>query len=330
MSLMDENEVSVNSNGGTELTKRLVGKYVPEDLVDDFQIIPSRIRELKEDKIRIYWAHDLPEDPECQKLAKEELRSKFHKIVFVSNWQMQRFVERLGIPWDNKLTVIENPIEPIEWTAKPDDVINLVYFSTPQRGLGLLVPVFKALAEKHKNIHLHVYSSFKIYGWEEADKNWEPLFDEIRNHPQMTYHGYTEHEQLREDLKKMHILAYPCTWPETFCRVLAESMSAGLFCVHSNLAALPETSGGITFMYQFDHDPQRHADVFYKYLDKAIENYQDEQMHGYLRLAKTYADTRYNVKALSNQWNILLTQLKEEYPTVESRKYPEEMFVYKS
>lgn len=330
MSFMDENEISVNANGGTELTKRLVGKHIPEDLANEFQIVPSRVRELNEEKIRIYWAHDLPEDPECKKFGDENFRNKFHKMVFVSNWQLNRFSNMLNIPYSNKLTVIENPITPIEFTDKPTDVINMVYFSTPQRGLNVLIPVFDLLAKKHPNIHLHVFSSFKIYGWEDADKQWEPLYDQIRNHPQMTYHGFVNQEELTTHLQNMHILAYPCTWPETSCRVLIESMSAGLFCVHPNIAALPETSGGITFMYQFSQDIQEHADTFYKYLEKAIENYKDNNMQGYLKLVKTYTDTRYNISALSNQWLAMLKELKEEYPTVESRKFPEKMFVYRT
>jgi glycosyltransferase involved in cell wall biosynthesis len=327
---MDENEISSNANGGTELTKRLVGQYIPEDLANEFQIVPSRVRELKEDKIRIYWAHDLPDDPECSKFTNENFRNKFHKMVFVSHWQMQQFIDKLKIPYTDKLQVIENPIKTLDRAEKPTDVINLVYFSTPQRGLNVLVPVFEALSEKHKNIHLHVFSSFKIYGWDEADAQWEPLYDKIRNHPQMTYHGYVKQEELTTHLQNMHILAYPSTWPETSCRVLIESMSAGLFCVHSNLAALPETSGGITFMYQYSQDMKEHADTFYKYLDRAIENYGVENMSGYLKLVKTYADTRYDIDALSKQWLSLLQELREKYPTVESRKFPEQMFVYKT
>lgn len=330
MSLMDENEISANANGGTELTKRLVGQHIPEDLANEFQIVPSRVRELKEDKIRIYWAHDLPEDPECKKFSDENFRNKFHKMVFVSNWQMQRFIEMLRIPWTEQLQVIENPINPIDWKDKSNDTINLVYFSTPQRGLNVLVPVFEALSNKHDNIHLHVFSSFKIYGWEDADKQWEPLYNQIRNHPKMTYHGFADQETLISKLQEMHILAYPCTWPETSCRVLIESMSAGLFCVHPNIAALPETSGGITFMYQYSQEMKEHADVFYNYLDKAIENYKDDHMRGYLKLVKTYTDTRFNINALSRQWLSLLEELKEKYPTAESRKFQDQMFVYRT
>jgi len=330
MSFIEENEVSVNANGGTELTKRLVSDMVPEDLAEHFQIIPSRVRELKEDKIRIYWAHDLPNDPECVKFADENYRNKFHKIVFVSHWQMNEFINRLGIPFDSKLHVIENPVKPIELIDKPKDKINLIYFSTPHRGLELLVPVFDELCKKYDNIHLDVFSSFKLYGWEDADQQFEELYNNIRNHPNMTYHGSVPYDELIGHVQKAHILAYPCIWPETSCRVLIEAMSAGVFCVHPNIGALPETSGGITFMYQFDQVPNQHAVTFYKYLDRAINEVTEDRIQNYLKFVKAYADSRFNLKNIGFQWTSLMMDLQHRYPDEESRKFPEEVFVYRT
>lgn len=330
MSFIEENEISSNANGGTEITKRLVSQLVPEDLASNFQIIPSRVRELKEDKIRIYWAHDLPNDPECVKFGDENYRNKFHKIVFVSNWQMNEFINRLGIPFDSKLHVIENPIKPLTLNEKPKDKVNLIYFSTPQRGLELLVPVFEELAKNHDDIHLDVFSSFKIYGWDEADSQFEHIYEAIRNHPKMTYHGYVPNEELRGYVEKAHILAYPSIWPETSCRVLTESMSAGLFCVHPNLGALPDTSGGITFMYPYDMNHNNHALTFYKYLDKAIQDVREDKVQNYLKFVKAYTDSRYNPTNIGFQWTSLMMDLNNKYPDEESRKFPGDVFVYKT
>jgi len=330
----EENEISINSNGGTELSKRSVAKFIPEELSNEFQVIASRVRELEEDKIRIYWIHDLADDPELKNLRDENYRNKFHKIVFVSHWQMNEFILKYNIPWTDQLCVIENPIVPIEPHEKPNDQINLIYFSTPQRGLEILVPVFEFLANKYSNIHLDVYSSFKIYGWEEADKQFEPLYDKIRNHPQMTYYGYAPQEELRSALLDQHILAFPSIWPETSCRVLIESMSAGLLCVHPNLAALSETSSGLTNMYQFNQDNNIHANIFLGNLEHAINliinDGDNANIKNYLNLIKAYADTRYNEPKITGQWHHLMTKLLEKYPDVESRKIPTQMFIYKT
>ena len=114
MAFVEENEISAKSQGGTEITKRSIGKNIPEELAEDFQIVPSRVRDIQEDKIRIYWVHDLAEDPELSHLKNKSSRDKFHKIIFNCNWQLNDFVTKLGIPQDDKIDIIETPFEPFE------------------------------------------------------------------------------------------------------------------------------------------------------------------------------------------------------------------------
>ena len=328
----EENEISKNAFGGTEITKRTLSKMVNNELLENFQIIPSRIRDIKENKIRIYWVHDLAEDPELNHIKNKSSRDRFHKIIFNCNWQLNDFLLRLNFESDEKIDIIETPIEPIPLIEKEKDKVNLIYFSTPQRGLEILVPVFESLAEKYKNIHLNVFSSFKIYGWDDADKQFEPMYDRIRKHPQMTYHGFAQQDVLREHIQKSHILAYPNIWKETACRTLIESMSAGLMCVHPNLAALSDTSGMLTTMYQFNSDINKHANVFFNHLEYAINNVNTENMQNYLKFVKLYADNRFNSNKIASQWETLLMALKDQYPTIESRAIPktQNMFVYKT
>jgi UDP-glucose:(glucosyl)LPS alpha-1,2-glucosyltransferase len=333
MSGFEENEISIKANGGTELVKRKLASMLPESLLEDFQIICSRTRDLDENKIRILWCHDLPEDPESKNFRDTEWRNKFHKFVFVSNWQYSRYNLIHGLPMDDKSIVLDHGITPAPASCleKPDDgKIHLVYTSTPQRGLAILVPVFEHLAETNPDIHLHVYSSFKIYGWEEADKQFEELYETIRNHPQMTYHGFTPNEQLREELNKYHIFAYPSIWTETSCIAMLEAMSAGLVCVHSNLGALPETSGGLNVMYNVNmEDVQKHAGVFAGNLQAAIRLVRDKKQDNMIAFNKVYVDNKNNVEFIKNKWEVMLNDLKAEYPDEESRKFPKEMFVYK-
>ena len=325
----DENEISVNSQGGTEMMKRGLAERLPEGLVDDFQVICSRVRDIEDDKIRVYWLHDLPHDPETKHLKDEWSRKKFHKLVFCGNWQYQQYQTILGVPYDHQCAVIETAIEPIELIEKSKDEIRLIYTSTPQRGLALLVPVFERLAEKYKNIHLDVFSSFKIYGWEEADKQFEPLYERCRNHPQITYHGYASNDVVRQYLQKAHIFAYPSIWDECNSRSLIEAMSAGCLCVHPNRAGLTDTAGGMTFMYQGSTDHNEHAQAFYYVLENAIGAVGEENMQTYLRFGKSYADSRFNWEKITRQWVDLLTSLKHQYPTPESRRLKNEpTFVY--
>jgi len=325
----EENEISIKSQGGTELTKRNIASKIPPELANEFQIICSRVRDLEDDKIRVYWLHDLPEDPELNHLKNVASRDRFHKFVFSSQWQYERFQHVLGMPFDTKSIVIETCVDPIEHKQKSKDEIRLIYTSTPQRGLNILIPVFEKLAEKYDNIHLDVFSSYKIYGWDKMDEQFEPLYEKCRNHPRIHYHSFTPNSEVREALQNAHILAYPSTWMETSCRSVIEAMSAGLLCVHPNYGALADTSGGLNFMYQGHSDITEHANIFYHALDDAIQKVNQEDVQNYLKLVKMYADSRFGTHKVAQQWQDLLQELHVKYSTVDSRKLPNvQMFNY--
>ena len=67
------------SQGGTERMFERLKKELDPKLLDKFQIICSRVREL-EDKDRVLWLHDLWNDPENNHLREEESRKKFKKL----------------------------------------------------------------------------------------------------------------------------------------------------------------------------------------------------------------------------------------------------------
>jgi UDP-glucose:(glucosyl)LPS alpha-1,2-glucosyltransferase len=333
MTAFEENDVSAKAFGGTELAKRKLAQILNSELLENFQIICSRPRELKEDKIRIFWAHDLAEDPESAKFKDKRFRDQFHKFVFISNWQMQRYQMIHGFPHDDKSIVLESGIEPVDLNLRNcnDDVIHIVYTSTPQRGLNILVAAFDNLAKTDTKIHLHIYSSFKIYGWDAADEQFESLYDIIRNHPQMTYHGFQPNDVLRNNLNDYNIFAYPSIWLETSCRSMLEAMTSGLVCVHPNYGALPETSGGLNMMYQWHSDLNRHAFLFAEELKKAITMIRNRTHLDMVNLNKQFVDTRYNIQTIKSKWEEMLNSTLQMYPTIESRKFStSNMFVYKT
>jgi len=326
MSGFEENEISLNSQGGTESVKRGLAERLDFELLKDFQIICSRVRHIEEDKIRVYWLHDLPEDPETNHLKDAYSRDRFHQLVFCGNWQYSRYQLVCGVPYNTSSIVIDTPIEPAPLVEKDFSTIRLMYTSTPQRGLNILVPVFEELAKTHKNIHLDVFSSFKIYGWEQADTQYEPIYERIRNHPQMTYHGFAPNEIVKEHLLQAHIHAYPSIWLECNSRSVIEAMSSGLLCVHPNYGGLTDTSGGMNFMYQGDQDLNKHASIFYHALDHAIKRVSTDDVQQHLRLTKLYADSRYSWDRITSIWTDLLLNLKDRYPTIESRKVQDKFY----
>lgn len=323
---VEKNEVDRNAMGGTELMKYGLYERLDQEILKPFQIIPSRVRELKDDKIKVYWLHDLPWDPESKHLENGGWK-KFDKIVYVSEWQKELYQNVYSIE-PSKGVVLKNAIVPIEAAEKPDptEEIRIIYHTTPHRGLELLVPVIESLCQVFDNIRLDVFSSFNAYGWPERDKPYQELFDRCIAHPNIEYHGYQPNDVVREYLQKAHIFAYPSIWLETSCIALMEAMSAGCLCVHPNLGALPETASQWTFQYNFHEDPQAHANIFGSSLTECIEIFKSEDrrklIKSRLAMQKQYADAFYDWNVRSFQWNHMLGALynaAEEKASVDGR-----------
>jgi UDP-glucose:(glucosyl)LPS alpha-1,2-glucosyltransferase len=308
MTAVELNELSLNARGGTELMAERLAASLPAELLSKFQIIPTRARNLDPNRIRLLWCHELPMGPEAQHLANGGWR-RYHRIVFVSHSQMQSVCATFQIPYSH-CEVMLNAIVPIPAHHKPAQGVRLAYWSMPDRGLSILVPVFAELLKKYDNITLDVYSSFDLYGWSQHDARFEPLFEQCRTHPRIAYHGAVANEILREGLREVHILAYPCILPESSCLVLMEAMSAGIVCVHPNLGGLYETAANFTAMYQFQDDMHDHAALFYGLLEQAILNLRTAATAERLAAQKAYADRFYNWQLRAGQWKMLLESLQ--------------------
>lgn len=301
-------DIAVNAKGGTELMRDALFSRMPPDLLEKFQIICSRPNKLDDSKIKVLWCHDLAEDPAVSSLKDKAYRDQFDLFVFVSNWQMEKYHSVLGIPYSSSV-VLENAIVPIDDFDKGTDKVKIIYTPTPHRGLELLYPVFDKLCEMHDNIELDVYSSFKLYGWEQRDAPYQDLFAALKSHPKINYHGSVSNQEIRQALQRAHIFAYPSIWPETSCLCLIEAMSAKCISVHPNFAALPETSGGLTMMYQWDEDPVSHVNKFAASLSAAIKIAHTTEVKPILEYVKTYADYKYGWDRRAAAWQSILSNL---------------------
>jgi len=300
----------IGSQGGTEQMVAGLRQRLPADLLDKFNIICSRVREesIVPNKKNILWLHDTWDDPESEHLKDPKSLARFEKLIFVSNYQQATYNMGLGVPYDKGI-VMQNAIVPFEAHEKPKGTINLIYHTTPHRGLELLIPVCEFLERQGVDFHLDVYSSFKIYGWEQRDQPYLNLFDRIRNSGKMTYHGFQPNSVIREALKKAHIYAYPNIWPETSAISVLEAMSAGCNVVCPNFAALPETCANFGVMYPWNEDHNKHANMFAGVLSMVIQEYWAPFNQDRLKFQKIYFDTFYGWDSRASQWRDFLTSL---------------------
>ena len=310
---LTKNMINPNAKGGTELLLEELYSHLPADLWKEFNIMQSRVRdEFFDDRPTLLWLHDLPGDPESEHLKDSKLRERFEKIVFVSHWQQDKYARYLGIPYEEGI-VLKNAINEIPVHEKPKDgKIKLIYFSTPHRGLHILESAIRVLSQQRDDFEVDVISSFKLYGNEEADSQFQVLFDRLDQLECVNYYKSLPNNQIRERLKTSHILAYPSVYEETSCRVLLESMAAGCLAVVPNYGALTETGTDYAWMYNWESDPARHAQKFANILSHAIDAFWNPGVQDILKMQTSYYNNFYSWNMRKYEWMDFMESLLKD------------------
>jgi len=304
-----ETDLSKNSKGGTEMMRNRLVENVDKTLLKKYAVHLSRPRELYGDVKNIFYCHDLALDPE-NKILKDNGWEKFDHFVFVSYWQRDQYILIYGIPY-SKCTVIQNAIEleysPIE---KQTGQIRLIYHTTPHRGLELVYPIVDALSKQYDNIHLDVYSSFSIYGWKQRDKPFKELFNKIKNHSHMTYHGSVNNNAILDALKKSHIFLFPSIWQETSCIAMIEAIRSGVLVIHPSYGALQETAVDATVMYEYTEIANDNANMAFSVVKNLLEAQKIEpNLFNNMTSSERFALPKNSINNFTNSWNNLLRHL---------------------
>ena len=186
---------------------------------------------------------------------------------------------------------------------KPSDKINLIYHTTPWRGLVHLLKVFKKL--NLENVQLNICSSTKIYG-DKFDnilgKKYENLFNECKNTKNVNYFGFVNNEKIIELLKKMHIFAHPSVWVETSCIAAIEAMAAGCEVVTTNLGALYETCSPFGTFVGFSENLENLENRYSKILDNSIKNFWSDENQKKLKLQSEIINVAYSWDVRKIEW----------------------------
>ena len=292
------------SFGGSENQLRLLLKYLPDESFKNINLILNNANHdlIEKDRINILWVHHFVNQKEIKNLGLKDYVNKLDYIVFNSNWNFEKFYYQFKIP-ESKSLVIRNAIEKIKFKEKPKDKINLIYHTTPWRGLVHLLNVFKSL--DLENVELNVCSSTKIYGKkfdEDNSKLFENIFNDCKTMKNINYFGFVDNKKIIELLKKMHIFAYPSIWHETSCIAAIESMAAGCEVVSTNLGAMFETCSPFGKLISFDRNFDKMESIFKNVLLSSINNFWSNENQTKLELQRETINLLYSWETRSNEW----------------------------
>jgi glycosyltransferase involved in cell wall biosynthesis len=159
-------------------------------------------------------------------------------VVVGSHWQARHLAETCGIPQSQFVVAyLGVPLEHYHGPAPARHRRRLVYTSQARRGLAPLLHLFTEVRTQIPDAELYVF------GYEYRSPE---VLDQIRgslpgaSQPGLYWRGSLNKSALAAELRAAAVLAYPCTFKETFCLAVAEAQAAGLPVVTSNLAALAE------------------------------------------------------------------------------------------
>ena len=302
-----------DSFGGSENQFRLLLKHLPDECFKDINLILNNANYdlIEKDKINVLWMHHFVNQKEAQNLGSKDFVDKIDYIVFNSNWNFEKYVYQFKIP-ENKSVVIKNAIEKITLEEKPKDKINLIYHTTPWRGLVHLLKIFKNL--NLKNVELNICSSTIIYGKKfdkVLGKEYENIFKECKNTKNVNYFGFKKNDEIIELLKKMHIFSYPSVWPETSCIAAIESIAAGCDVVTTNLGALYETCSPFGTFVGFDRNFSNLEKKYSKVLLNSINNFWSEDNQEKLKLQSKVINTTYSWQTRSMEWKNFFNEARK-------------------
>jgi len=302
------------SFGGSENQLRLLLKFLPDECFKDINLILNNADHdlVENDKINVLWMHHFVNQKEAKNLGSKDFVDKIDWIVFNSNWNFEKYIYQFQIP-ESKSVVIKNAIEKIDYKEKPKDKINLIYHTTPWRGLRQLLNIFKNL--NLKNVELNICSSTIIYGEKfnsNYGKKYDGLFDECKNTKNVNYLGYVENKKLIEILKNMHIFSYPSVWPETSCIAAIEAMAAGCEVITTNLGALYETCSPFANFVNFDRDLKKLEDKYHKALLHGIKNYWSKKNQNKIKLQSEIINEAYSWETRSVEWKTFFNEIKNK------------------
>ena len=305
-------KINNESLGGSENQLRLLLKHLPDESFKDINLILNNTNHdlIEKNKINVLWMQHFVNQEEAKNLGSKDYVNKLDYIVFNSNWNFEKFQYQFKIP-ESKSLVIKNAIEKIDFHEKPKDKINLVYHTTPWRGLIHLLKVFKRL--NLQNTELNICSSTIIYGKKFDSilgKKYENIFEECKNTKNVNYLGFVENNKIIELLKNMHIYSFPSIWPETSCISAIEAMAAGCEIVTSNLGALYETCAPFATFVGFDSNLDNFEKKYQKALENSVKNFWSKENQKKIRFQQEIINLTYSWNVRSKEWISFLEEAR--------------------
>lgn len=174
-------------------------------------------------KARHYvWMHDVMK-------KSEDAKQRNIKVIAVSHWHKQNILNNSNY---TNIKVLYNPVPEELYTTRGVTNPNLlVWMSSPHKGLGKALELFKKIHEKNSAIQFIVFNP----GYYNLNNI------EVASQPGVQLYGPQSCRTLWNVVAKCNAVFYPTEWKETFGCIAAEANALGVPLITNKIAALAES-----------------------------------------------------------------------------------------
>lgn len=201
-------------------------------------------------KMNTVYLQDLP-DPQSVMLLNTLFQiGKINKMIFLSHFQKQAYLQGMPAVDEGRHTLMfENGLDLSLFDSTIEKKNEFIYASAPNRGLDVLLSMWKKIHSQLPDYTLKIAGSVKMYNVDSnentVNENREAMLS-IGNElyskelEGVRFLGGLTHGELIKEMESSKALLYPSTFQETCCHVLNCALHAGCVPVISSIGAIVE------------------------------------------------------------------------------------------
>ena len=226
-------------------------------------------------------------------LERNYLIKNCEKLVFVSNWVKEKFLEGLDKQDHSKCIVIYPSIDKIHKLPKKKKIISFVGKLNRSKGFHLFGSVVVKILNKYKN-------------WKAVVIGDEPREKYNFKHKNLKYKGWISHKKTLQIYNETSISIAPSFWDEPFGRTSMEAGSRGCATIISKKGGLIETNPAAIYLdnltsiklFSIIEDLIKNKNKLKKIQKKSYQN-TNHILSENTKLIDNYRDEVFNIKLFS-------------------------------
>lgn len=253
------------------------------------------------------WMHDWDVG---DRLTEARAR-RFDAVLALSQAHRAHLLARYPFLSETQVRVTRNGVDLSRFAgdAPVREAKRVIYSSSPDRGLDILLTFWPHVRARVPDATLHVF-----YGWKGIDlavqrgfahlAEFKTTVEALAQQPGVLMRDAVPQRQLAVEMRQTSIWCYPTYFTETSCMTAMEAQLAGVYPITRPLAALTETVIDGTLIDGDVHDPQVQA----QYVEALVTRLTEGVGDAWREKVAAEARARFGWEPVARQWSRWFTE----------------------